>query len=238
MEITQEVWGFTPEEDGEIVVVYTMTARSGVSASVTNIGASLVSVRVPGRDGVLREVVADPVPLVVNRVWEARIEVNRVVLSTVHATADGTFHLDVAYHLSEEGELEIVLSAVCDTDKPMEIEFEPRTRFDLSTDDRCFAVEGWRKNILAEAGIVTDPETGIAMTVLTSLPRICVYGSGTGDRSDGGENKKTPGQTSSAVPASSSTASVASIPSAPFARTVAPGERDIQKIVYRFSVLT
>ncbi len=215
MEITQEIFGFTPEEEGEAVIVYTMTARTGMSASVTNIGAALVSVRVPDRDGLLAEIVADSAPVVVNRVWEARVEVNRVVFSTTHAMDEGTLALEVAYHLSDEGELEMVFGIVSGADAPVEVDLVPRTRFDIAPDDRCFDVEGWRRNILAEAGVVSNSETGVEMRVLTSLPRICVYGSGICDT----------------VPATPSAVAV------PTALTIAPGEREIQKIVYRFGTI-
>lgn len=230
MEITQEIYGFVPEEEGEAIVIYTMTAASGVSASVTNIGASLVSLRVLGRDGEFREVVEQAAPVVVNRAWEARVEVNRVVFSIIHITDDDIeLALEVAYHLSEEGELEMVISAAsvasaasadsassadsaasASGDGSTEIDVVPRTRFNISREDRCFEIEGWRKNILAEAGVVSDPEAGIEMTVLTSLPAICVYGS------DGAGKRH---------------AEYHDLP----LRPIAPGERQIHKIVYKFS---
>lgn len=224
MEITQEIFGFTPEEEGEAVIVYTMTAPDGMSASVTNVGAALVSLRTAGTDGVLREIVVDSAPLVVNRVWEARVEVNRVVFSTTYATDDGTLALEVAYHLGDDGALEIVFGIVCNADAPMEVDLAVCTRFDIAPDDRCFEVKDWRRNILAEAGVVSGLETGIEMRVLTSLPRICVYGSGTCETEQ----------------AASVTSGLSGIPAPPNATgipttlTIAPGEREIQKIVYKF----
>jgi aldose 1-epimerase len=55
MEITQEIWGFTPE--GEVIVRYKLTNASGASIEVTNLGAALVSAHVPDRDGALADVV-------------------------------------------------------------------------------------------------------------------------------------------------------------------------------------
>ncbi len=54
MEITQQVWGMTP--DGEAVVLYTMRNRHGAAVELTNIGASIVSVRVPDRHGKMADV--------------------------------------------------------------------------------------------------------------------------------------------------------------------------------------
>ncbi len=55
MEIEQNVWGFTPE--GEAIILYTMRNSRGASVQLTNIGASVVSVQVPDRDGTLADVV-------------------------------------------------------------------------------------------------------------------------------------------------------------------------------------
>lgn len=55
MEITQHVWGFTPE--GEAIVRYTMANGNGASVVLSNIGAGIVSLAVPDRDGHLADVV-------------------------------------------------------------------------------------------------------------------------------------------------------------------------------------
>ncbi len=47
--IEQHVWGFTPE--GEAVILYTMTNGIGASVQLSNIGAGIVSVCVPDREG-------------------------------------------------------------------------------------------------------------------------------------------------------------------------------------------
>ena len=55
MEVEQSVWGFTPE--GEAIILYTMRNESGATVQLTNLGASVVSVCVPDRQGVLADVV-------------------------------------------------------------------------------------------------------------------------------------------------------------------------------------
>lgn len=54
MEIEQKVWGMTPE--GEAVILYTMRNRHGAEVLLTNVGASIVGVRVPDRHGRLADV--------------------------------------------------------------------------------------------------------------------------------------------------------------------------------------
>ncbi len=55
MEIEQRVWGFT--EQGEAVILYTMRNAAGATVELTNIGAAIVGVTVPDRNGKLDDVV-------------------------------------------------------------------------------------------------------------------------------------------------------------------------------------
>ncbi|MDR2936445.1 MAG: galactose mutarotase, partial [Rikenellaceae bacterium] len=54
MEIEQNIWGFSPE--GEAVVLYTLTNARGAYVRLTNIGAAIVAVGVPDRDGKIEDV--------------------------------------------------------------------------------------------------------------------------------------------------------------------------------------
>lgn len=61
-EITQQVWGFTPESTtgeggGEPVILYTMTNANGATVQLTNYGAAIVGVTVPDRMGKMADVV-------------------------------------------------------------------------------------------------------------------------------------------------------------------------------------
>ncbi len=55
MEITQQLWAFTPE--GDAVIRYVMTNSSGASVELTNIGAAVVGITVPDRSGAFADVV-------------------------------------------------------------------------------------------------------------------------------------------------------------------------------------
>ena len=54
MEIEQQIWGSTPE--GEAVVLYTLRNAAGAEVQLCNVGAAVVSIRVPDRDGHLADV--------------------------------------------------------------------------------------------------------------------------------------------------------------------------------------
>ena len=55
MEILQHIWGATPE--GEAIVIYTLRNDNGCEVQVCNIGAAIVSVKMPDRDGKIDDVV-------------------------------------------------------------------------------------------------------------------------------------------------------------------------------------
>lgn len=60
-EITQQVWGFTPESPsgeggGEPVILYTMTNSRGAVVRLTNYGAAIVGITVPDREGRMADV--------------------------------------------------------------------------------------------------------------------------------------------------------------------------------------
>lgn len=55
MEILQHIWGATPE--GEAIVIYTLRNENGCEVRVCNIGAAIVSVKAPDRDGNMDDIV-------------------------------------------------------------------------------------------------------------------------------------------------------------------------------------
>lgn len=54
MNIEQQIWGFT--DGGEAVILYTMTNAAGAWVKLTNIGAAIVGIGVPDRNGKIEDV--------------------------------------------------------------------------------------------------------------------------------------------------------------------------------------
>lgn len=348
MEITQDIWGVSPE--GDAVILYTIANASGASVQVTNLGAALVSVRVPDREGKMDDVAlryADykdyfgdgpfmgksvgryanrmggaaftldgkthrlvanernnqlhggPGTLA-NKVWEGRVEGNRVVFSVESPDGDqgypGNLTAEAAYHWSDDNELEIVYAAA--SDAPTVVNFTNHAYFNLAGEDsgsvlrhelklnaskfvptrpdniptgelwdvegtpmdfripktlgrdidsdypqireaagydRCWAIDGWKRNILAEAGRLSCGATGRRMTVLTSQPGIQVY---TGNFLHGSPESKSGRRYEDRDGVALECQGFPDAPNhADFPdQTLRPGERYIQKIVYRFEV--
>lgn len=55
MDIRKKLWGTAP--DGKEILLYTMTNSSGAKVSLGSVGAAIVGIEVPDRDGKLRDVV-------------------------------------------------------------------------------------------------------------------------------------------------------------------------------------
>ena len=55
MKIDKELWGKTP--DGKEIILYTLTNRSKAFVRLSSVGAGIVSIGVPDRDGKLADVV-------------------------------------------------------------------------------------------------------------------------------------------------------------------------------------
>ena len=182
MSIEQNVWGMTPE--GEAVILYTLRNDNGCEVQVCNIGATLVSVKSPDRNGEIADVIlgykdfnsywndgacsGKSVGRVANRIaggkmtvdgvdytleinngpnhlhggshgfgtklWESRIETNRVVFSLLSEDGDagypGEVHLEAAYDLDEDNN--ISLTYIAKTDKLTPINITNHTYWNLS----------------------------------------------------------------------------------------------------------
>lgn len=291
MEIEQNIWGFTAE--GEAIVLYKMTNAGGASVKLTNIGATVVSVEVPDRDGRLANVALgyddfksyfgdgpcmgktvgrfanrirgakftlDGVEYrlsancsegrhhthgggingFANKIWESRVETDRVVFSLFSPDGDqgypGDLNAEVVYDWSDDCELEITYYAK--TTAPTIINLTNHSYFNLQGEDRpgamdqllqingskylrydadcvctgelvdvkgtpmdfsepkalsaeidadyeplrfgsgydqSWAIDGYEKGKLSEAGVLYDPQSGRRMRIRTTQPSIHIY---------------------------------------------------------------
>ncbi|MFR9534744.1 MAG: aldose epimerase family protein [Rikenellaceae bacterium] len=164
--IEQKVYAMT--EAGEAIIVYTMRAENGSEVEVCNLGATILSVRVPDREGNIADValgypdyenlirdcafVGRSVGRVANRIergrmtidgkdyaleinngqnhlhggnksfavkiWESRVETNRVVMSLHSEDGDqgypGAVDVEVVFDFDDDGALELTYRAVSD----------------------------------------------------------------------------------------------------------------------------
>lgn len=182
VEITQEVWGSTPE--GEAIIRYTMRNSKGASVVLSNFGAGIVSVMMPDRNGKMADVVlgykhpegyfydgaasgksvgrcANRIAFgrmtvegkeyvlevnngvnhlhggtknFANRVWESRVETNRVVMSILSEDGDqhypGEVNVEAVFDFDDDNALEITYLAK--TDKTTVVNMTNHVYFNLS----------------------------------------------------------------------------------------------------------
>jgi aldose 1-epimerase len=102
--------------------------------------------------------------------------------------------------------------------------------------DRGWVVDGWKRNILAEAGWLADPVSGRRMTVLTSQPGVQVY---TGNWLKGSPEGKSGRSYANRDGVALECQGFPDAPNHPGfpSQVLRPGERYIQKIVYAFGLL-
>ena len=191
MEIEQHIWGFT--QQGEVVVLYTMTNSKGASVQLSNVGAGIVSVKVPDRNGKLADVAlgyadfesymsdgpcmgktpgryANRIALghftldgkeyrlaqnngrnhlhggpmgFQNKLWNSRVETDRVVFSLVSPDGDekypGDLTVEVCYDWDDDCRLEINYYAK--TSAPTVVNLTNHAYFNLKGEERGGAMQ-------------------------------------------------------------------------------------------------
>jgi aldose 1-epimerase len=101
--------------------------------------------------------------------------------------------------------------------------------------DRCWVIDGWRQNILGEAGRLADPASGRTMTILTSQPGIQLYSGNFLQGSPVGKSGRPYSNREGLALECQGFPDAPNHPNFPD-QTLRPGERYIQKIVYAFGV--
>jgi aldose 1-epimerase len=101
--------------------------------------------------------------------------------------------------------------------------------------DRCWVIDGWQKNILSEVGVLSCPETGRRMTILTSQPGIQLYTGNFLQGSPVGRSGRPYANRDGVALECQGFPDAPNHPDFPD-QTLRPDERYIQKIVYKFTV--
>ncbi|MCH5335696.1 MAG: galactose mutarotase [Alistipes sp.] len=173
MEISQHVWGSTPE--GEAIILYTMRNSRGSEVQLTNMGAAIVAVKFADREGHIDDVALgyrDAASYIgdgacsgksvgrvanriaggrmtvdgteyrleinngpnhnhggskgfANRIWEGRVETNRVVFALTSEDGDqnypGELHVEAVYDFDDDDSLEVTYLAKGDRITPVNL---------------------------------------------------------------------------------------------------------------------
>ena len=133
-----------------------------------------------------------------NRIWESRVETNRVVMSLLSEDGDqnypGELNVEAVFDFDDENALEITYLAR--TDKTTVVNLTNHVYFNLAGEgsgsvldhqlrlnssqvleiyDHPFVIDGWKPNILGEVGCLREQTSGRCVTVLSSQPSVMIY---------------------------------------------------------------
>ncbi len=147
MDFEQHLYGMTQE--GEAAILYILRAECGAEVHLTNYGASVVALRMPNAEGEIVDLLpprrdfeqmqrerttmnrtvgraaGDAPSTLHNKIWEARFETNRIVMSLLSADGDGGYdgnlNIEAIFDFDDERLFEVTYLAQCDMDTRVNI---------------------------------------------------------------------------------------------------------------------
>ncbi len=187
MEIEQFLYDLN--DSGDAIVAYKMISTSGASVLLCNLGASVLSLTLPTRDGELRDVAAGRCTKGLiedrerfdERLWESRVEVNRVVMSLSYECDGVGVMAETIFDFDDDDTFEITYQACLEGDAV----FDLTHRLELSLgddlvaninssgcDDDIYNIACARAGILSDVAKVTSKRSGDGLEILTTQPAI------------------------------------------------------------------
>ncbi len=193
MEIEQYLYDLNAS--GEAIVAYTMRSKSGASVQLCNLGASVLALSLPDADGKFEDVAAgvsvrgvrgldgdfDNGIKFSDRLWESRVEVNRVVMMLSYER-DGVGIINEAiFDFDDDNTLEITYVATVDQDSIFDLtqsltfNLGERSEVKINSENEgssILPITDAKPGILAEVATIHSTQSGRKVTILTSQPDI------------------------------------------------------------------
>ncbi|MFI3306493.1 MAG: hypothetical protein R3Y68_08290 [Rikenellaceae bacterium] len=190
MEIEQYLYDLN--DSGEAIVAYKMQSSAGGSVQICNLGASVLSLSLPDSSGAVRDVASggcvrglsgllDDRERFGERLWESRVEVNRVVMGLSYEYEGIGITAEVIFDFDDDDVLEITYQAVVEPDATFDLTHN--LRFDLGgstscelksevVNDNICLIEGAKRGILAEVAELFCADSGYRIKLLSSQPAL------------------------------------------------------------------
>lgn len=187
MEIEQYLYYLN--DSGDAIVAYTMRSASGASVQLCNMGAAVLALTIDGREiasgrcvrglqGVLAE--SDRFD---ERLWESRVEFNRVIMSLRFEMNGAGAVSEVVFDFDDEDSFEITYQAYLEEGDTL-FDLTHALAFDLGgevakevrgalSDGKIYSIEGASKGILREVATLRG-EVGVE--ILSSHPSLYLDG--------------------------------------------------------------
>lgn len=183
MEIEQYLYDLN--DSGEAIVAYTMSSSSGGSVQLCNLGASVLSLTMPDGEGGLRDIAAGRcVKGLMNnnerfdeRLWESRVEVNRVVMSLSYECEGVGLTVEVIFDFDDDDTFEVTYQA-CTSEGDLLFDLTHDLEFNLGGEvicrpngERCHA-----RGILSEVATIASSGSRHEITILSTQHELSVEG--------------------------------------------------------------
>lgn len=194
MDIEQYLYDLS--DTGEAIVAYTMRSKSGASVQLCNMGAAVLALSLPNSMGVLEDVASGVSIRGLNalngdfdgglnfaeRLWESRVETNRVVMSLSYERGGVGMMCEILFDFDDEDSFEITYLACADSQT--EVDLTHLLAFNLGeamgvkvngavgSVDKVHNIDGAEPSILKEVATIYSPSSKRKITMLSSQPNI------------------------------------------------------------------
>lgn len=192
MEIEQYLYDLNAK--GEAIVAYTMRSESGASVQLCNMGASVLALSLPNKEGKMEDVASgvsirgikglngdfDSGINFAERLWESRVETNRVVMMLSYERDGVGIMNEAIFDFDNDNTLEITYVACVDQDSIFDL--TQRMSFNLGADQQTeingesngeiYTINGVQPGILTEVATLKSNNSGRKITLLSSQPAI------------------------------------------------------------------
>ncbi len=191
MEIEQYLYDLN--DSGDAIVAYTMRSASGGSVQLCNLGASLLSLTLPDKEGVLREIASGEVIYGVaegakvkdsfaDKLWESRVEFNRVIMSLSFEISGATVTSELVFDFDDEDSFEITYQAYSDSDNtPLDLSHTITINSDSAiqcaingepSTDTKYDISDAKCGILSRVAELHTEELGYPIELLSTHPSL------------------------------------------------------------------
>ncbi len=180
MEIEQYLYDLN--DSGDAIVAYSMVSSSGAKVQLCNLGASILSFTI-GEDDILsgccvKGLISDKEPFE-ERLWESRVEVNRVIMSLSYDCEGVGVMSEVVFDFDDDDTLEITYQACLEGSDVFDLSH--RVSFNLggettlrmeseSETEGVYLLKGAQSSILKEVATIEGAKYDVA--ILSSHPAL------------------------------------------------------------------
>ncbi len=185
MEIEQYLYDLN--DSGDAIVAYSMISKSGAKVQLCNMGASVLSFTAADGGEILKgccsKGLVEDKESFEERLWESRVEVNRVVMSLAYECEGVGVMAEVIFDFDDDDSFEVTYQACLEGgdaafDLTHRVEFGEGVALSVDVaEDGVYAVQGAQRGILSEVATASTAQYDVA--IISSHPALYFDGAST-----------------------------------------------------------